>query len=479
MKQMAAALLALLVSINLYGEGQKDTIGSADSSADTQAKYVFLFIGDGMSLTQINAAEAYLKAGKSGEIGVEKLAFTQFPAQGLTTTYDAGSFITDSASAGTAIASGNKTLSGVINMDVTKTQKFTTIAELAKDAGMKVGILSSVNLDHATPASFYAKEETRNNYYNIGVQMANSDFDYYAGGLIRTTKTPDGQTPVLDIMKNNGWSIATTRDELNSLKPSSNQVYAYYNTSLTTNSLDYALDMEADDITLAEYTKKGIELLDNENGFFMMVEGGKIDWACHANDAAASISNTIAFDKAIQEAMAFYNQHPEETLIIVTGDHETGGLSLGFAGTGYDSAFTEISKQKMSYEAFDKYVAGPFKSENPEGTLAQLMPAIEENFGLTDFSDYESGLLNKAFNAMMNGAGQDEESYILYGGYNPLSVTLTHILNNRAGLAWTSYSHTGVPVATFAMGVGSDMYNGYYDNTDIFKKTSALMAVAP
>ena len=272
--------------------------------------------------------------------------------------------------------------------------------------------------------------------------------------------------------------LAASRSELNALKPSNKQVYAYYNTSFTTNSLDYAMDQEADDISLAEYTAKGIELLNNENGFFMMVEGGKIDWACHANDAAASISNTIAFDSAIQEAVKFYNQHPAETLIVVTGDHETGGLSLGFAGTKYDSAFTEIAKQKMSYEAFDNFVFKKFKEENPNGTLAQIMPEIKKGFGIDSLSEYENKMLEKSFAAAMQGAGKDDESYLLYGGYNPLSITLTHIMNNRAGLAWASYSHTGVPVPTFAMGVGSDLYNGYYDNTDIFRKTSAVLGVS-
>ncbi len=468
-----AALLLLLIPALVIAEGAKESDSQIEAP---NAKYVFLFIGDGMSMTQINAAEAYLKSEEASDIGVQKLTFTQFPAQGLTTTYDAGSFITDSASAGTAIATGNKTLSGVINMDTTKTRKFTTIAELAKAAGMKVGILSSVNLDHATPACFYAKQDSRSKYFDINMQLANSNFDYFAGGMVRIDKTPAGQKNAHEVMAEKGWQIASNRAELEALKPGT-QAYAYYSTSFTRNSLDYAMDQESDDVSLAEYTAKGIELLDNEKGFFMMVEGGKIDWACHANDAAASIHNTIAFNESIQQAVDFYHQHPSETLIVVTGDHETGGLSLGFAGTKYDSAFAEIAKQNMSFEAFDNFVFKKFKEENPDGTLAQIMPEIKKAFGIDTLSDYENKMVAKAFTAAMQGAGDDEESYLLYGGYNPLSVTLTHILNNRAGLAWASYSHTGVPVPTFAMGVGSELYNGYYDNTDIFKKTSAVLGV--
>jgi alkaline phosphatase len=475
LKKLALLLLVLLVPTLIWAKGAQET----PDGEIAQAKYVFLFIGDGMAMPQITATEAYLKSQKTSDVGQEKLAFSQFPAQGLTTTYDAGSFITDSASAGTAIATGNKTLSGVINMDPSKTQKFTTIAEMAKDAGMKVGVLSSVNLDHATPATFYAKQDSRNKYYDINLQLANSNFDYFAGGMVRIDKTPDGQKSAHDVMMERGWQIAETRAELESLQPGDKQVYAY-NAGFASNALNYAMDMQDENITLAEFTAKGIELLENENGFFMMVEGGKIDWACHANDAAASIHNTVAFDNAVKEAVKFYNEHPAETLIIVTGDHETGGLSLGFAGTKYDSAFDQIAKQKMSFEAFDAYILKPFKEANPEGTLTQLMPEIEKNFGLTDLSDYEMELIQGAFAESMLGKSarsSDDRTYLLYGGYEPLTVTITHILNNRAGLAWASYSHTGVPVATFAMGAGQELFDGYYDNTDIFHKASAIMGL--
>jgi alkaline phosphatase len=479
MKKFSVLLLVLMVPLALFAGGQTETVELAGDVNAGNAKYVFLFIGDGMAMPQITSAEAYLSANTETAPGVERLSFTQFPAQGLTTTYDAGSFITDSASAGTAIATGNKTLSGVVNMDETRSKKLKTIAEYAKDSGMKVGVISSVNLDHATPACFYAKEESRNNYYNINMQLANSNFDYFAGGMVRIDKTPDGQKSAHDVMKEKGWAIAADREELNALVPDGRQVYAYYSTSFTRNSLDYAIDMEADDVTLAEYTAKGIELLDNDEGFFIMVEGGKIDWACHANDAAASINNTLAFDNAVKEAIEFYNSHPDDTIVIVTGDHETGGLTLGFAGTKYDSAFTEIGKQKMSYEAFDTYVVGPYKkSHSAGGSLADLIPEIEKNFGLTDRSDYENGMLAAAFKRSMGGEvdkSAQTQDYLLYGGYEPLTVTITHLLNQRAGLAWTSYSHTGVPVQTFALGSGSELFNGYYDNTDIFKKMYDIM----
>jgi len=463
---------------NAYAGGQKEEkIQDAVASAN-QAKYVFLFIGDGMAMPQLSATEAYLSA-KAGEpANMKKLTMSTFPAQGMTTTYSSNALITDSAAAGTALACGEKTESGVISMDPSKTKSYKTIAEMAKEAGKKVGIVSSVNLDHATPATFYAHNATRKNYYEINMALANSDFDYFAGGMVRIDKTPEGEKSAHDVMAERGWIMAESREELESLKPSDKQVYAY-NKGFAGNALDYVLDMDAEDVTLAEYTAKGIELLDNPEGFFMMVEAGKIDWACHANDAAASIKNTIAFDEAIKEAVDFYNQYPEDTLIIVTGDHETGGMTLGFAGTGYDAAFGKIDSQTMSYEGFNRYVLEPYKEEmGQEATLETILPQVESAFGLTDFTEYETELLTKAFQESMmdrEARSSNDQTYLLYGGYEPFTVTLTHILNQRAGLAWTSYSHTGVPVPTFAMGVSQDSFNGYYDNTDIyFKMVSAM-----
>lgn len=471
-KNAGLTILLFILSVNLFANGHNESKDQNDHESIKTAKYVFLFIGDGMAMPQLSAAEAYLSAKDGKSANFKKLAMSNFPAQGLTTTQSSNALITDSAAAGTAIATGHKTESGVIAMDPGKKTKLKSIAQMAKESGRKVGIISSVNLDHATPATFYAHNPSRKNYYDINIQMANSNFDYFAGGMVRIDKTPDGKKNAHQIMEENGWAIARTREELNNLKLGV-QTYAY-NKGFAGNALDYVIDQDANDITLAEFTNKGIELLENEAGFFIMVEGGKVDWACHANDAAASIKNTIAFDNAIKEAISFYNKHPEETLIVVTGDHETGGLTLGFAGTKYGSAFEKIDNQKMSHEGFDNNILKPLKKEKgPDIKLVDLLPAIEDAFGLTDFTEYEMKRLEAAFTESMlpkDERTKDDETFLLYGGYEPITITLTSILNQRAGFAWTSYSHTGVPVPTFAMGINQDTFNGYYDNTDIFTK---------
>ncbi|MBZ4682816.1 MAG: alkaline phosphatase [Fusobacteriaceae bacterium] len=445
-------------------------------------KYVFLFIGDGMAAPQVMSTSIYLENTSN-----EKLAFTDFKAQGFVTTYSANSFITDSAAAGTAIATGNKTDSGVISMDSTKTKKYTSIAKYAKEElNMKVGIVSSVSLDHATPAVFYATEPSRNNYYNIAKQIATSNFDYFAGGGIKgnTASKRKNNPDLIPIFEKAGYKVINNKYDFNRLKEKNNKIIAINPVLTGGEAMPYEIDRKNDkynNISLAEFTKKGIELLDNENGFFMMVEGGKIDWAGHANDAASVINDTLAFNDAVKEAVNFYNEHPNETLIIVTGDHETGGMSIGFAGTKYSTFFDKIKNQTVSYEAFNNEFNKYKETYKNNAKFDDVMPMLKKYFGLGEedltLTSLEIQRLKNAFNASINGSKNKDEDYLLYGGYEPLVVTATHILNNKAGIGWTSYSHTGVPVPLYAKGNGEEIFKGFYDNTDIYKKLKYVLSL--
>lgn len=501
-KKMLPLLLFFLISTPAFFAGCNDSDSSSGSKTDDQttakAKYVFLFIGDGMAEVQVNAAEVY-KASVEAQAdpnyinSPRTLEMSKLPATGYATTYDAGSFITDSASAGTALACGHKTLNGVIGMDVTKTKTYKTIAEAAKEKGMKVGIVSSVSIDHATPASFYAQVDSREKYYEIGMQLAESNFDYFAGGGFRDNKYPGDKknTPAcVNAAIGKGYKYVNKRADFEALNNKSGKVIAVNSVLDSSRAMPYEIirDKSAgnNDISLAEFTKKGIEILDNPEGFFMMVEGGKIDWACHANDAAAAIQDTLAFDSAVAEALAFYKKHPDETLIIVTGDHECGGMTIGFSGTGYFTYMERMKNQTMSYDKFDTLYANDLSTVN---SLSELNEEIESSFGLDmdkngdvayQLNDYQQSLLEEAFDKKKNGQGSmsKDEFYLLYGGYNPLSVTLTHVLNQISGIAWTSYSHTGVPVPVFAKGVNETSFNGYYDNTDVCKKVASVMGLS-
>ncbi len=486
-------------------------------------KYVFLFIGDGMSYPQIQLTNYFVSANNQDgaqTVNVDgedqtvlssqnNLTMMQFPVAGSAQTYDSTSFAPDSASTATSIATGYKTWSGSINVSTDFSQEYETIAEKLKaQKDYKIGVVTSVNLNHATPAAFYAHQASRNSYYEIGLELIESNFDYFAGGgLLSPTGNEEDQTDLYQLAEEAGYTVVRTQAEAEALTADTGKTIVIEEHLADSDSMPYAMDLEEGQWGLADYVEKGIEMLDNDNGFFMMVEGGKIDWACHANDAAATISDTIAFDNAVAKAVEFYEEHPDETLILVTGDHETGGLTIGYAGTDYDTFLTNFNNQKLSFAKFDSdYVSGYKENKTDFETVMQdvtelfglAAPAEEgasttqqkdsadmhpesNNDGTLEMTQYEYDLLREAYDTTMSRTGEEEEfaqdEYIKYGSYEPLTVTITHILNNKSGINFGSYAHTGLPVEVFAQGVGQDNFSGYYDNTDIYNKLAALTGV--
>jgi len=438
-------------------------------------KYIFLFIGDGMSYPQIQSASYYLGTkGSDGSVETEKLSFMDFPVSGSAQTYDSTSFCPDSASAGTSISTGNKTYSGTINMDITMTQEYEAISEkLKSQLNYKVGIITTVNLNHATPAAFYAHQASRNNYYEIGLELIESGFDYFAGGgLLKPAGAESNQTDLYELAEQAGYQVIQTDGEAKTLTSADGKAILIAENLADASAMSYQLDTPDTQMQLTDYVKKGIEVLDNDTGFFMMAEGGKIDWACHANDGPSAIHDVIALNAAVEEALAFYNEHPDETLILVTGDHETGGLTIGFAGTNYDTFLTNLSNQVISYAKYDSDYVNKYKEEQTD--FETVLGDIKTLFGLmvkddSDaaedsplvLTDYEYGLLKAAYGKTMepvdeeNPMERSQEEYLLYGSYEPLSVTITHLLNNKSGIAYTSYSHTGLAVLVLLTAVSS------------------------
>ena len=351
---------------------------------------------------------------------------------------------------------------------------------------MKVGIISSVNLNHATPAAFYAHQASRSSYYEIGLELIDSGFEYFGGGaLLKPTGSEGDQEDLYELAAQAGYTVVKTQAEAE--KISKGPVIIIDEHLADSDAMAYELDRSDDMWALADYVEKGIEVLDNEKGFFMMCEGGKIDWACHANDAASTIHDTVAMADAVQVAIDFAAEHPEETLILVTGDHETGGLTIGFAGTDYDTYLTLLQEQEISYAKYDSdYVSAYKENKTP---FEEVLADIEDLFGLKAkgeegdklvLTEYETGLLKAAYEKSVNGTAAsdyEQEEYVLYGTYEPLTVTITHILNNKSGVSFTSYSHTGLPVAVLAHGLNAEVFNGYYDNTDIYNKLADMLEV--
>ncbi len=383
----------------------KTSTASATSQAEeaqtlSEPKYVFLFIGDGMSYPQFQAASDYLGAladedytkalpstiyaSREGAVldGPVKLSFMNFPVAGSAVTYDSCSFAPDSASTATSIATGKKTYSGMINVDESGAITYETIAEkLHNQKGYKVGVISSVNLNHATPAAFYAHQASRNNYYEIGVEMVNSGFEYFAGGgLKKITGANKDQTSLYDLATAAGYKVTYTQADAQKVTAADKKVILIDEHLADSDAMDYDMDRASGEWSLADYVAKGIEVLDNEKGFFMMCEGGKIDWACHANDAGATVTDTLALADAVSVAMDFANKHPKETLILVTGDHETGGLTIGYAGTDYDTYLDTLANQKISYAQYDTQYVSNYKKDGT--SFEEAMKDVEKLFGL-------------------------------------------------------------------------------------------------
>ena len=517
MKRMIAATLTLaLTTAALAGcaanaaapTDDQNAVAATTVSNETgkTPKYVFLFIGDGMSYPQIQSTSDYLGALNDEDYwqaqpslddnqgatldGPEYLNFMNFEGVGTAVTYDSNSFAPDSASTATSIATGHKTYSGSINVDETGTVEYETIAEQLKaQKGYEIGVITSVNLNHATPAAFYAHQASRSSYYEIGLEMVESDFDYFAGGgLLDPTGSEGDQTDLYQLAQEAGYTVARTYAEADAISADTDKAIIIEENLADSDAIPYEIDRTDDMWSLADYVEKGIEVLDNDTGFFMMCEGGKIDWACHANDAGSSIHDTQALADAVQVAIDFAAEHPDETLILVTGDHETGGLTIGFAGTDYDTYLDLLENQKISYAKFDSdYVASYKENKTP---FEDVLSDIEELFGLKAqgaaddklvLTEYEMEQLRAAYEKSVNGTAAseyDQEEYVLYGTYEPLSVTITHIINNKSGISFTSYSHTGLPVAVLAEGVGAENFSGYYDNTQIYEKMADLLNIA-
>ena len=498
-KKFACGLMAGALALSA-------TVGGVTAKADAASpKYVFLFIGDGMSYPQFQAASDYLGAladndeeqalpsvkydDRNGAVldGPKALNFMNFPVAGSAVTYDACSFAPDSASTATSIATGRKTYSGMINVDITGAEEFETIAEkLHGQQGYKIGIISSVNLNHATPAAFYAHQASRNNYYEIGQELVDSGFEYFAGGGLKKVTGPNkDQESLYDLAEAAGYKVTFTQEEAQAVTARDEKVILIDEHLADSDAMAYDMDRQEEQWALADYVTKGIEVLDNDTGFFMMCEGGKIDWACHANDAGATVTDTLALADAVQVAVDFAQEHPAETLILVTGDHETGGLTIGFAGTDYDTYLENLANQKISYAQFDEQYVASYKENNT--SFEDAMKDVEELFGLKltgedgdrlVLTEYEVQRLRTAYEMIDDDASTyTQEQYVLYGGYNPFSVTVTHILNNKSGIDFASYSHTGLPVAVFAMGQDAEAFTGYYDNTEIYEKMASILDV--
>ncbi len=499
--------MILVVAAAMFAAAPLFTVDARPMRSSNGPKYVFFFLGDGMANVQMQAAEAYLAHVNGGSADNSDdmlnpdniLNMNKFPYQGMNTTFAKNRFVTGSAASGTAFACGAKTSIRTIGRAEKGDPDLLSVAELAQDQGRAIGILSSVSLPHATPAAYYANVDDRGEYLEIGYQGAQSGFDFFGGGKFRKLDQDPGNGITLqEEFTAAGYHMVDSIDDALAV-PAGEKVVCSVPTSPGGDAMPYAIDRPEENFSLSEVTDAAIQRLQNDpEGFFIMVEAGKIDWACHANDAVGAIGDTLEFDAAIGKAIDFYNNHPNETLIVVTGDHECGGMVLGFVGKDYDTAFEVLLEQENSYEHFSQNEWADYKDNTPYVDAATsnidgaLQALIEENFGLVwaELSDYQKQLLEDAYDTSRGGlenntpTGYMDEAgnnntvdHLSYATYDPFVIALTHLLNRKAGIDWTSTSHTGVPVPVLAAGFDGWRFNGFYDNTDIAKKLAKAMRI--
>ena len=446
-------------------------------------KYVFVFIGDGMALPHRMVAEEF-----SIKTGGGRLAMNTLPYQAGTTTKSANAIITDSAAAATAIACGEKTNNGMLGQlpDGTRIE---SSAAVAKKRGMKVGIMTTVSIVHATPAGFYAHRPNRGQYYQIALDLIDSGYDYFAAAGVYDKyddrKNPEYRGNVFELARQAGYEICTNRAEWAALKPGGKSWSVF-----GSHALPFSIDSDGSLPSIAEILAKGIEVLDNPDGFFIMCEGGKVDHSGHANDAATNLREVLALDNAVRVALDFQKKHADETLVIVTGDHETGGLSMGFAGIGGSFRVELLANQKISTEKFSSDVKALINERKGQIAFDEMRPTLKEKFGFVFPGESEKKddpmLLTEKEIQTLEEAFKTDVGYVL----TKLKDTTAHdvarryvfaqavknVLNSHAGVGWSSGSHTALPTFTTAIGPGAEILVGMSDNAEIGRRMKALLA---
>ena len=435
------------------------------ASAKKGPKYVFYFIGDGMGTNQVMGVQYYLQD-IEGQYGFKPLCFTQFPYTGLVVTYSANSDVTDSSAAGTALAGGKKTDNNVLGVLPDKTTRVESIAEMAHKKGKRVAIGTSVCIDHATPGCFYGHRPHRNQYHEIATQLGESGFDFFGGADFHTPYTKDNSDEGNYVQAEKaGYTIVHGYDEYKQKAKSTDKIILFDKEPNSDHYLSYAIDRKDDDLKLSEITEAAIDFMmkDPKKGFFMMMEGGRIDQACHNNDPGAYIQEMLDFDQAIKIAYDFYLKHPKETLIVITADHETGGLIPG-------NGRYELNLQALQHQtcSVDK-VTERFNElrKNKKATWEDAKKILSDCFGLftkVPVNWRDEAELHSTFEDSFRAGGTEQN---WYGNNAKIAAKGRDILNKIAMISWASFAHSDGYVPVYAVGVGAQNFHGRMNNTDI------------
>lgn len=395
----------------------------------TEVKNVVFFIGDGMGINQLLLA-SYLEG--------SELSMMKAPYTGYALTYSADSNVTDSAAAGTALATGYKTNNGMIGI-LPNGEIVPNITEVLAKEGYKTGIIATSRITHATPASYFGHVLDRDEEDKLAEQLVNSSLTVVLGGGSRNfepDKRSDGKD-LISVARDNGYDYITSKQELNSY--CGDRVLGLFSSSHM-NSVTERTDKEP---LLPEMTAKALEILSIDGSpFFLMVEGSQIDWESHDNDVYGVWKEVVELDQAVKVALDFAKENPD-TLVIVTADHETGGLGLSTGG------YTMDLEMIRNYQRTTDWVAANSKNSS------ELKSNVKKYYGF-DLTDNELKYVESSSNKI---------------------EALSELISERASVGWTTHDHTGATVPVFAFGPGSEEFTGVMDNTELPIKVAELLGV--
>jgi len=462
---------------------------------EPKAKYVFYLIGDGMGINEVTGTELYNKA--TGK-GPEQINFMHFPVRTFVNTFSASSLVTDSAAGGTALSTGTKTYNGAIGLGVDR-DTLANLTEWAKASGVGTGIATSVGINHATPAAFYAHVADRNSYDAISRQLIGSDVDFAAGaGFLTERRTGLDATFYEQEARGEGVKVFYGVEEFDNVSAEYERVICLGGRNM--GELPFAVDRKEGDTALKDFVSTGIDYLYGrfaDEGFFFMIEGGKIDYAGHNDDAVSCFVEVNDLAETMDVVLEFYNQHPDETLILVTADHETGGLMLG-AGL-YEMKPELLADQAMSENELTAKFRQAFMPPAPQQqrrgqgggqrpfpqqqaqytppTWEQVKDFFKANLGLWGTVPVDKRTEERFFETYQSTFGAKEgenEVRSLYSVNTRLVSDAVMYLNSAAGYQWSHGSHSGSAVGLYVKGVRAAEFNTCTENTDIPKLVARI-----
>ena len=439
-----------------------------DSAATSGPKNVILFIADGAGPASFTMARDYLRDQK----GRSALALDSLLV-GAVRTHSSDSRVTDSAASGTAMSAGVKTYNGAIAVDTLR-RPVATVLEAAEARGMATGLVATSRITHATPASFAAHVPSRGMEDEIARQMLEGGIDVIMGGGRRhftaDSALGGGRPDSLDLIaqaETDGYHVALNREGFGALEVPALALF-------TPDHMAYEIDRDSTrEPSLAEMTTKAIDLLaSDEDGFFLMVEGSRIDHAAHANDAAAHLHDLLAYDQAIAAALDFARRDGE-TLVLSVSDHETGGLTLGrnVDGVGvYGWEPSVLADVQASHGAIIGEMLATNETARASTATTQTDSAAVP---MPAFADVMHRL------ARIDDLSEDEAVGLEVGLADGalLGALLSEIVSRRAVVGWTTNGHTAVDVNLYAYGPGQNRFAGNHENTIVAQAIADLLGL--